>query len=269
MPETQPGSDEPVSRLETKEILMVYAELKDKVIRKVVGSGYSREDGEDIISETLQRLIEASEKETINNPAAWAETVWRNLWFNLLRRGKRFNMFSFEGTAGVTVEGGEGGVEHAVNEAGENVDDTNSHNRGKKRLKLRDRLDMIRVVTEYRDPSRIAEDRDKIQKTDPDWLTHMEEGLDGNRGSKMEPLLKKRLRYKWDKLCMEGHRCLHSWVLFLVPVFSAGCSIISGSLGVPLDAWTYILEGSGVVDSVLVQGEGTEGILWEYGEENS
>jgi DNA-directed RNA polymerase specialized sigma24 family protein len=108
----------------------------------------NRGDAEDIAHETIIRLLEHHRKTPIKSPMNWcrvtASSVMRETW----RADKRV-------------------VSSDLSEAPEEA---------RKTLQL--------SMMEMESPAALAEQRDFIQKIDPDWRVHLEEGANFSRGGK-------------------------------------------------------------------------------------
>jgi DNA-directed RNA polymerase specialized sigma24 family protein len=162
-------------------------------------------DAEDIAVETITRMLERHEKEAIYSPLHWARKTAMHVWREFGRR-QRKNV-SYEGVKGQSLHGGynESTVDRG---SGERVQrPTEPWERGKISISRHARYEMLDAVTDPRSPELLAEQRDFIQKIDPDWKAHMEEGFDFDRGKKLDRNIRRQIKRRAASLLGEKSSC--------------------------------------------------------------
>ena len=154
-------------------IVKTWEKLKREVHKWARLEKRSAEMAEDVIQETITYLLEASETRDIREPLNWCITAARHLWARVDRQEKK--TMSLDNLAGSNAEG-------SLTSFDTPLSNDKMHNTfASLRQAASDRQEFTR------DPADVTEQRDLIQKIDPDWREHIENGMDYTRGGKIAP----------------------------------------------------------------------------------
>jgi hypothetical protein len=140
----------------------------------------------DIASETIIRMMERHSEEPIKDPLRWAKRTAHHVRRELFRS-------SIQGVSFDTTDGVPGS------------DDLEDDQKSKVKGSVRE--DMTRATTDDRDPESLAEQRDFLQKIDPNWREHLEEGVDFGFQNKIPRNERKVIQRRARALLKEGVIC--------------------------------------------------------------
>lgn len=193
--------------LDHKVIEDVYKAILQDFKKAARAQGRGIEDAEEVATEAITRMLESHQKDPIENPLHWARRTAANLWKDMGRRDSRH--VSYDGIEGISVDGqvagyyGMGTVSGEESLAYQRDTDTLHKSTARKAVKQ----EMAESVMEYRSPETIAEQRDLLQKIDPQWREHMEEGYDFRSGKKMNRNIRRQIQRRARALLREEPLC--------------------------------------------------------------
>lgn len=172
--------------LDHKVVEEVYQSILLDFKRAASTQGRGVEDAEEVTVEAITRMLEAHQEKPIDNPLHWARRAAARLWKDIGRDDRRH--VSFEGVVGVSHDTGPrmNADTDGVREERARSSKTRDFEKGKLALPGNMREQMSEAVMEPRSPELITEQRDLLQKIDPDWRLHMEEGFDFSSGKKLD-----------------------------------------------------------------------------------
>jgi DNA-directed RNA polymerase specialized sigma24 family protein len=186
--------------LDPKVVESVYADILSIFKGAAKGQGRDVGDAEDVATETVARMLKSHQKEPINNPLHWARHTAANLWKDLGRTERRH--ISYDGVEGVSRDDG-AWRRHEGEDKGQDIVNKPEHEKRKLFVPLVIREEMAEAVTEPRSPELIAEQRDFLQKIDPEWRAHMEEGYDFGSKKKLDRNTRRQIQRRARQLLKE------------------------------------------------------------------
>lgn len=148
-----------MSDLDPKIVEEVYLITLQKFRKAAKAQGRDDADAGEVAAEAVTRLMEAHRKTPIEKPLNWALHTAGNLWKDLRKDDVRKIPY--------------GAVREDVDDVDPNINPLIAE-------RITERL------VEPRSPETITEQRDLLQKIDPDWEKHMEEGYDFTRKHEMD-----------------------------------------------------------------------------------
>lgn len=192
-----------VEPLEDKVVQDVYQAVLAAFTKAARAQGRYPEDAEEVANETILRLLESHQKNGIENPRNWAHKTAANLWKDIGRREKKH--VSYSGVRGLS-DNGEIDRYRAETDApgieqeGYRLNFPSGHMEAT-RNSLREEMSLSLMDTRH--PEIITEQRDLLQKIDPEWREHMEEGYDFKGGKKMDRNTRRRIQRRARALLLE------------------------------------------------------------------
>lgn len=193
--------------LDHKVVEDVYKAVLSDFKKAAQAQGRGVEDAEEVATEAITRMLEAHQSNQIDNPLHWARKAAGRLWKDIGRTARKH--VSYEGVAGVSRDEATwniAGTKDGVREDIEEKSGTPDFDKDKLLMPHRIKDQMGEAVIETRSPALITEQRDFLQKIDPDWREHMEEGLDFSPGKKLDRNTRRQIQRRARALLREWER---------------------------------------------------------------
>ena len=174
-------------------VIEIWETLRSELARKAKKENRPAEWADDTANETISRMLEADAQEPLREPLNWARLVARRIWVK--DQTLENSNLSYDGVSSLDPDG-------TITSGSERKAQGREAPTNKDKVKIRNsiRNQMAETVTNRRDPALIAEQRDLIQKIDPDWHEHLEEGLDFSREHKLAQDVRDKIRTRMRRL---------------------------------------------------------------------